>query len=584
MHLTLSQKSRSRILLKGLLVIGGIFVVRLFWLQIIQYDHYTKQANNEHITEFTLPAERGLIYALDGNRPAPLVLNQPVFLAYADPHEVKDPQAITDAINQIAGGNALQNFSARLHDTSTRYTVLAKGLTKQQATMLKKKNLAGVGFQQGEQRVYPNGSLASQVLGYVNADGKGTYGLESYLDDQLAGKPGQLKAVTDVRQIPLSISDEFINKPAKNGDDIVLNIDQNIQTFAESALRTGIDAAQATKGSIVVMDPNNGHVMAMANYPTYDPAYYSEVAAKDYGVFENGAVSQPYAPGSVMKTIIMGSALDIGAITPSSTYDNTGVFVVDGIPIHNAAGDPVGDHTTMEEVLLHSLNTGVDWILSQMGGGTINQKARQLAYDYYINHFKFGQKSGIEQANEAAGLVHDPNRGSGLNVVYANMAFGYGINVTSLQVAAAFSSLINGGTYYQPQLVAGTLKSDGTISRKSPVILKANTLQPKVAQQMHDLIVQSRRHSPKVRYDTPGYVIGGKTGTAEILDASGKYTSKQPIQTFVGFGGGTQPRYVIMVKVDDSHITANDAPVGPARIFAEVSNWLLRYLRVQPNS
>src|SRR5215213_11275228 len=225
MHLRLNRSGRTWPLLLGLLVIGAIFIVRLFWLQIIQHDYYEQQANAEHISKFTLLANRGVIYARDGEQLAPLVLNQPVYLVYADPAEVENKQAIIDAVRQVAGGNAVKNFEKGLDDQALRYTVLAKGLSKTQAELLQKKKLAGVGFQQSEQRVYPEGTMAAQLLGFVDSEGKGQYGVEGALDDRLKGKNGELKAVTDVRQIPLTVSGDYVNQPAQNGDDLVLNID-----------------------------------------------------------------------------------------------------------------------------------------------------------------------------------------------------------------------------------------------------------------------------------------------------------------------------------------------------------------------
>lgn len=584
MQLSLSRNGRSRFVLLFLLFVGAVFIVRLFWLQVVQHNYYVNEANKEQISEFTLPAQRGLIYAHDGSQIVPLVLNEPVYLAYADPHEITDSQAITTAVNQIAGGNAVNNFSKGLTDKNSRYIVLAKQLTKDQATQLKSKNFAGVGFQQSEQRVYPEGSLASQLLGYVNGDGVGQYGIEQALNSQLSGTNGTLKAVTDVRQIPLVIRDDYVNEPAKDGDNLVLNVDRNIQSYAESALQQGLKDARATKGSVVIMDPMNGHVLAIANQPTYDPSKYADV--KDYSVFQDGAVSVPYSPGSVMKTLVISTGLDTGAIKPDSYFDNSsGTFTVDGVVVHNVPGDPTDPHTTMQDILLHSLNTGADWVISQLGGGTINQKARDTLYDYYVNHFGLGKKTGIEQAGEQPGFVQNPDSGNGLNVIYANMGFGYGINVTSLQMAAALSSVVNGGAYYQPQLVAGVLQPDNSVKAKQPVVLRSNALSPQAAAQASALIVGARRASPKAKTDIPGgYTIGGKTGTAEVIDPNtGDYTTKEPISTFVGFGGGKTPRYVIMVKVDDSSIVNNNVSVGPAQIFTDISNWLLRYMKVDPN-
>ncbi len=578
----MSRHSRTRPLLIGLIIIGSIFIVRLFWLQIIQHSYYVDQANAEHISKFTLPAQRGQIYARDGNGISPLVLNEASFLVYADPQEVTDKQAVIDGVKSVAGGNTVDGFESRLDSKKLRYVVVAKSLSKDQAELLKKKKIPGVGFQKGEQRVYPEGVLASQLLGYVNGDGVGQYGLEGALNKELTGVPGELKAVTDIRQIPLTISNDYVNKPAVNGQNLVLNVDRNIQAYAESALKKGLDSAKATKGSVIVIDPQNGHVMAMANYPTYDPAQYNKVS--DYGLFQNKTVSEPYEAGSIVKTLTMGAGLDSGAVRVNSTYDNTGSFVVDGVTIKNVEEDPVNAHATMTDVLHYSLNTGADYVLSQMGGGNINDQARAKLYDYFTNHYLLGSSTGIEQASEQPGVIHPSNTGYGLNILYANMAFGQGMQVTSLQMAAAFSAAINGGTYYQPQLVNGIKQDDDTIKLNAPKILKSGVLQPSVSGQLHDMIVTARQIGALGGKDRAGYTVGGKTGTAQIIDPkTGKYTNDNSIGTYLGFGGGKTPRYVILVKVDDSHIYGYAGTTAAGPIFTDLSNWLLSYLQIDPN-
>ena len=583
MQLNLNRHSRTRLLLAGVLLIGGIFILRLFWLQVIQHSYYVAQANAEHIAKFTLPAQRGQIYVHDGSVLQPIVLNEPSYLVYGDPQEITDKQAVIDAVKEVAGGNAVSGFEARLDSRTLQYVVLAKALTKSQAELLKKKELAGVGFQQGEQRVYPEGQLASQLLGYVNGDGQGQYGIEGALNDRLKGTPGELKAVTDVRKIPLTISDDYVNKPAKNGDNLVLTVDRNIQAYAESALKSGLDRAKATKGSIVILDPNNGHVLAMANYPSYDPSHYSDVT--DYNLFQNKAVSEPFEAGSIIKTLTMGAGLDSGAVTVDTTFNNTGSFKVDDTTIKNVEEDPVNAHATMTDILHYSLNTGVDFVLSQMGGGTINQKARDTLYNYFTDHFRLGQDTGIEQADEQPGVIHPPDQGNGLNVMYANMAFGQSMQVTSLQTAAAFAATINGGNYYQPTLVDGVLREDGSTASTEPKVVRANVLRPEVSRQLHDMIVTARQVGALGGKDRSGYTVGGKTGTAQIIDPkTGKYTNENSIGSYLGFGGGVTPRYVIMVKVDDSHIGGYAGTTAAGPIFTDVSNWLLSYLQVAPNA
>lgn len=580
----LSRHSRTRVLLIGLLIIGTVFIVRLFWLQVIRHDHYETLALQSQVTKFTIPAKRGLVYARDGeNKVAPLVMNEPVYTAYADPQEVEDKEAIVNIMRRVAGGNTLKDFDQKLDDKDLRYTVMAKELNRKQAELIKKENLAGVGLQEGTKRVYPEGQLAAQLLGYVDADGKGQYGLEGKLNDHLKGTNGLLNAVTDVRRIPLSISKDYIRVPAKDGDNLVLSVDINIQKQAETALKAGLDKVRATKGSAIVMDPNTGRVLAMANFPTYNPDKYNEV--EDYSVFQNKIVSAPYEAGSVMKTLTMGAGLDSGAVTINSRFNNTNSVKVDDTLIKNVEEDPLLPNATMTDVLHYSLNTGVVYVLQQMGGGSVNERARQTLYDYFSGRYLFGKSTGIEQANERPGTIIGPNEGFGRNVRYANMAFGQGMDVTMIQTVAAFSAAINGGNYYKPTLLMGTRDEDGEITSQEPDIVRSGVLSPQNSALLKNMVRDARKLGFLGKDDKKGYFVGGKTGTSQIIDPeTGKYTNKDSIGSYLGFGanGDGTPKYVIMVRVDDSKAAGYAGTTAAGPIFADISNWLLGYMKVTP--
>lgn len=581
----LSLRSRPRLLAFLLFLLFFIFVLRLFYIQVIRHDYYVSQALKSQQTKFTITPTRGKIYAQDGvgGKPVvPLVLNETVYTVFADPKEVKDSGKIVSVLKRVAGGNIIKDSFGLLSDSSKRYVVLARQVTLAQAQLIKKEQLAGVGLQETSRRVYPEGSLAAQSLGFVNADGQGQYGLEQALNDRLTGMPGLLQAVTDVRRIPLTIGQDDISIPAKNGDDLVLTIDRNIQSQAEQILKAGLDRAHATKGSMVVMDPSTGAVMAMANYPTYDPANYGKV--EDGAIFQNSVVSNPYEAGSVIKTLTMGAGLDSGAVNYNSTYNNTGKVQVDDTTIRNVEEDPIFPGTTMTDVLHYSLNTGVVYVLQQMGGGQVNQKAREALGGYFIDHYRFGRLTGIEQAGESEGIIVGPNEGYGRNVRYANMTFGQGMDVTMIQVASAFSAAINGGTYYQPHLVAGTLRNDGTIAAEAPKVVQTNVLKPEISAQLQEMTYQGRKQGFFGKSDPAGYRVGGKTGTSQIIDpTTGKYSDKNSVGSYLGFGGVGEPKYVIMVRVLDSKATGGyEGTTAAGPIFNDMSNWMLNYLQLRP--
>lgn len=581
MKLELQQDSRSRILMGLLLFVMIVYVGRLFYLQVIRHDYYVAQADGEQLKSRTIPAKRGVIYALDGSKPVPLAMNQTVYTVFADPQIIKNDEAVAKVVNEIAGGNVRNNFEKLLTKKKTRYQIIATKLTHTQAEKLKAKNLLGIGFHEETQRVYPEGMLASQALGFVNAEGNGNYGVEAALNDRLRGTDGQLRTVTDVRDVPLTIGDQNIHIPAKDGDNMVLSIDRNIQSYAEDALKRGLDKVGASQGSVLVMNPNNGQILAMANYPSYDPAEFWKV--QDAAVFNNAIISAPYEPASVIKTFTLATGIDKGVITPQSTYYNTDKIRVEDITVENAFKGLTGT-ISMQDVLNNSLNTGTVTVAQRLGdGANINRQARDTMYDYFYNRFGLGHSTGVELANESAGLVISPDdsSGEGNAVRYSNMTFGQGLNVTMVQVAAGFSSVINGGSYYQPTVVAGTLAADGKSVDKHEAKLVRQSISGSTSGAMRGMLTSARQSVAYMRdADKPGYTIGGKTGTAETLK-NGVYIKSETVGTYLGFGGKDAPEYVIMVQVAAPNRNL-EGGLHASPIFTDVSNWMIEYLSIPP--
>lgn len=573
---------RTTLLLYVLIAVLVLFTIRLFYLQVIRHDYYANKAFQTQVSKLTIVPERGKIYALDGTKPVPLVLNETVYTVFADPHEVKSISAVTGAMDSIAGGNIVKDYQQQLSNKKLRYVVMARQLTRIQAEKLQEKKLAGVGLQKGTRRVYPEGQLGSQMLGYVDTESQGQYGVEGALNGELTGRPGLLQTVTDVRQIPLTIGQNDTSTPAVDGNNVLLSIDRNVQQQAEQVLKEGLEKAKATKGSVVVMDPNTGRVMAMANYPTYDANKYAQI--EDYRLFLNSVVSEPYEVGSVMKVLSMGAGIDSGAVTMNSTYDNTGSVTVDGIVVRNVEEDPIFPNTTMTDVLQYSLNTGVVYVLERMGGGSVNQVAREKLYDYYTTRYRFNKITGIEQSFESNSILVGPNEGQGHNIRYANMMFGQGMNITMIQTVAAFSAAMNGGTYYQPTIVKGTINDDGSIKEQAPKVVSSGVLSPSASDTLRTMTYEGRHRGFFGNVDPPGYMVGGKTGTSQIIDPkTGRYSDHDSIGSYLGFGGADKPEYVIMVRVEDSKLAVGYAgTVAAGPIFNELSNWMLKYLEIPP--
>ncbi len=570
--------NRTRLLAILLLAVMAVFVVRLFYLQVIRHDSYVAQAAERQTRKLDIPAQRGEIYALERDEPVKLVLNETVYTVFADPQVVTEPEAIVEVMNRVAGGNVRDNFADLLDLTDTRYQVLATNVSYAQAEMIKQEDIFGLGFTKTSRRVYPEGQLASQVLGFVNAEGVGQYGVESALNDRLTGTDGVLRTVADVRDVPLTIGNNNINIAPTDGDDIVLTIDRNVQRATEKALADGLKRIGAKTGSALVMNPRTGEVMAMANLPTYDPANLDKVT--DVAALNNNTISMPYEPGSVIKTFTVAAGVDTGTITPNSTYVNTDKIVVDDRTIGNATNGQTGE-ITMQHALNWSLNTGMVTIAQRMGNGSyITEGAQSTIYDYFHNKFRLGHPTGIELAGEASGIIIAPDQAQGNAVRYSNMVFGQGMDVTMLQVASGFSAMVNGGTYYQPTVVAGTMDGDTFVDAPAREV-REKVISSKSSATARQMVIGARR-AFYAGGDTAGYAIGGKTGTSETI-VNGQYIKDQTIATYLGFGGetGEIPAYVVMVEVSSPGMNlAGGEHAMP--IFTDISNWMLDYLQLQP--
>lgn len=551
--------------------------MRLFYLQVIEHGKYLSLARQEQVKRLVIPAKRGEIYMLDDGRPVKVVLNQTVYTMFADPSIVSDKKAVVKAARDVAGGNTVDGYKSRLDNKELRYVVIAKGLSRKQAELVKKRGLNGVGFQAETERVYPEKQLAAQTLGFVNASGKGQYGIEAKFNKELEGKDGLLQSITDVSNVPLTIGNQNIDIPAKNGRDIVLTLDRNVQAITEEALAAGLKRSGATNGSAIVMDPQTGKILALTSLPTYNPGEFYKVTNAQ--AFNNGSVSTPYEPGSVMKTFTLATGINTGKVTPASTYNNTDYITVGGKTITNASHGQTGT-ITMQHAFNWSLNTGMVTIAERLGDGrNVDENARNTMYKYLHDKFHLGERTGIELAGEAKGVVPEPNV-PGASVQYATMSFGQGMNLTMVQVAAAFSAVINGGTYYYPTVIAGSMDANqGLIANgaKTPeqAVIKAGT-----SQQMRTMLVKARQAF--YAYNDPtGYTIGGKTGTSQTIGADGTYNNGTTVGTYLGFGGDTKPRYVIMVQVSGKgENLAGGKDAMP--IFTDISNWMINYLKLQP--
>lgn len=551
-------------------LVGLIFIARLFYLQVIKQEHYKSSARAEQYKQLEIEPERGSISVLDStNDPILLAINESRFLIFADPVYVKDPSGTAEKLAPVIGVDKSE-IEEKLKK-ELRYVILAKKVTKDVRAKVEGLGLKGVAWKEERIRAYPQGSLAAHVLGFVNDEGDGQYGIEGYLNDDLRGEPGQVRAVTDIEGTPLALNKDNVIDQPDDGNDIILTIDQTIQRVSEEELKAGVERSGAKSGSIVVVETDTGRVKAMANYPTYDVSNYTKV--ENAAVYQNRVVSEPLEPGSVLKTLTVGAAIDSGAVGKNHTYFDPGFVQVDDSNIRNVTDLGSGTRSVFD-ILHYSLNTGAVHLLKQMGGGDITEEGRIKWHSYLTERYRFDKTTGVEQEEEAVGIIPSPSEGDGLRVQYANTAFGQGLSVTIMQLGGALSAAINGGTYYKPTLVYSTGEgTDQTI--REPTIVDTGVLS---ASSSADLVSLMKDYvdvmAPDARRD--GFVVGGKTGTAQLAAPGGGYRADVYNATFAGFVGKSKPKYTVIVRLDEGSSARNFGGFQDARpVFTGVVNGIM---------
>ena len=581
-----------KLLLAAMLVVFG---TTLFFVQIVEHDRHVAEANVMRIKQYELLAKRGEVYFMDGkNDVSPAIINERTWTIFVDPYFITQnagsngvlkKEEVQEKLTALLGDKIIISWDKVWANEKNMYVEVAKNVDYNTVAKIKNANLRGVGRKETSRRVYPNGTLAAQLLGFTNAEGVGS-GVEGALNERLTGTNGMLKTVTDVNEIPLSIGDDNIEIKAQDGESVVLTIDENIQRKVEDILKNtfenhngGISAASA-----LVMDPTTGKIWAMANYPTYNPEeYWTE---KDPNIYVNRVAETPYEPASVCKPFTYAVAINEGKLNPDDSYLNTGSTQVDNRVINNAYGTATRNGMiTFRKALDYSLNTGSIEVLRKMGDGTnITKGARDTLYNYLYNSFGFGQRTGFE-LNEAQGIIISPDdpSGEGNAVRYANMTFGQGMNLTMLQVAAGFSSLINGGDYYTPTVIAGTYNNK-KFEAAAPKAAVRKTISSGTSAEMRKMLQEVRSENGG-QNDLSGYRIGVKTGTAETINPeTGQYWSGKTNVGALGFGGSNTddalPSYVIMVRLDGEKLLWGSLDAIP--VFTEISNYMLQYLRIEP--
>jgi cell division protein FtsI/penicillin-binding protein 2 len=446
---------------------------------------------------------------------------------------------------------------------------VAKGLTYDKAEAVRVLGYSGVRLLESATRVYPEGNLAATLLGLVGQDNIGLTGLEADLNSVLGGSDGTLTYETDGLGTELATG-ERSETPPQPGANVVLTIDRYIQSIAEADLQKTIDDHKAAGGSVIVVRPATGEILAMASRPSIDITK-PDLANASQDLFRNRSISDAYEPGSVFKLFTMAAALDLGRVTPGTWWYDTGAANFNGWTIRNWDFSANGDQT-VTQILTKSLNTGAAWLSSLCG---------PTDFYNYVYNFGFGEATGSGLTGDATGEVRTPeNDPEGWNDVdLATNSFGQGISATPLQVAMGVAAIANGGQLMQPQFVRQIVGPAGTQTIEPEPVRQVITSD--TATTLLQMMGEVARYIPTNYLDVAGYTVGGKTGTANIADENGGYIPDTYVASFAGVAPLDNPEIAVLVKID----RPKDVPWGSAvaaPVFSDIANKVLPYLGVAP--
>jgi len=545
---------------------------KLYILQIARYSTYAALAENQHNSTTELAAKRGEIFLQDENEPYPIAVNRELQMVYAVPREMNDANGAADKLSDMLGLDK-EFVQEKLSNPNDMFEILKHKLSDDEVQKIKDAKIAGVYLMPENFRYYPARELAAQVVGFVGSNGdqqRGMYGIEASWENELKGEAGMISQESDSRGRWIPVSDRNVQE-TKDGPDLILTINHTVQFEVEKILKQAVDGFKADSGTVVVMDPKTGKILAMANQPSFDPNDFS--STEDISTFNNPAVSQSYEPGSVFKAFTEAMGIEEGKITPNSTYTDTGVVREAGYDIRNASVDPFNGYgvQTMTQVLEKSLNTGVIYIEKLVGN---------TAFANYVKMFGFGEKTGIDLPGElAANTLNLTNKKTNIN--FFTSAFGQGITVTPVQLAAAYGAIANGGTLMKPYVVDKLKYSDGHEETTQPQevrqVISQNTAE-EVSQMLRGVVVNGNGK----RADVPGYLVCGKTGTAQVAKADSKgYEDNMNIGSFAGFAPMNDPQFVVVVKIVNPK-TVQWAESSAAPTTGQIMKFLLEYYKVPP--
>jgi cell division protein FtsI (penicillin-binding protein 3)/stage V sporulation protein D (sporulation-specific penicillin-binding protein) len=563
-----NSRTRCAILCLGFVLLFSLFSFRLIYLQMIKHDQYAGLAAEKHVIKQPIFAERGAI--LDTNDEI-LAHNVPVETVVADATHFTDLEKTVDLVSDELKLPRAE-VSEKLH-TDRRYIVLKREVAKASADSLRQKlraqNLRGIYFEQDATRIYPNGVMLCHVIGFTDFEHKGIQGVESSLDQYLHGQDGY-RYIEHNRAGQEMVLYRGQERAPRNGYQVHLTIDLNLQNIVENELDTAMHEYSPKKATIILMRPQTGEILAMANRPAFDLNKRSEAKPDQ---MKNRAISDMMEPGSTFKIVTAAAALNEHKFgLDSYIFCENGIWNYGGTALHDHAAF---SDLSVKDILIKSSNIGAAKLAVSVGD--------QKFYEY-IRRFGFGERTGVELPGEIPGLIRPPQSWSKISITHIPM--GHEIGVTPLQMATAMCAIANGGKLMTPRIVKSITTSDGkTVSSLSPVFLR-QVISPQTANQIGTALrgVVSDRGTAAAAA-VPGFTIAGKTGTAQKVGPNGGYEKGKEVVSFCGYLPAENPQFVGLVVLDDAQtkpeLNYGGMVAGP--IFSRIAEKAARYLDLEPH-
>lgn len=563
-----SPRSRERAVRLRLMIVGlsislwalGIGV-RLLQLQVLNRASFERMAARQSERTINLDPRRGAILDRNGR---PLAVSVDAESIYAVPQDLESPPRTAAALSRALGLDAAgrKDLLAQLQKTRAFVWVKRK-VDPATARAVRDLSLPGIGFVAENRRYYPKRELASQVLGYVGMDNTGMSGIEYAFEDQIKGRPAKVLVETDARRRPVSHTE----RPSTDGQSVVLTIDEAIQHAAETELEKAVNETQSISGMVVVMDPRSGEILAIANRPTFNPNRFASFSSARW---RNRAVTDAYEPGSMFKIFTAAAGLQEKVVSPEEVIDCGGGSI-------EIAGTRINDHHVFHElsfrdVIAHSSDVGVIRVAQRLG--------RENFYRY-MRDFGFGTQTHVELPGESTGLLRPTNKWSALSL--PTLSFGQEIGVTALQMTTAVAAVANGGYLMRPLIVRQVEDSEGSVLKSSKPEAVRRVLEPETVDTLTDLLRSVVTSGTGKRAAIPGYAVAGKTGTAQKVDAQGRYSMIDHVASFVGFAPAARPALVVLASLDTPKGDRNEGGDVAAPLFARVMEQSLQYLAVPPD-